>query len=475
MKNIKNILIITFIASFIIASCVQDSNFEVPKSLGLEENAKLTALLATATEAEMADVKAMYQTGDFIEAVETNIYVKGYVTSSDQFGNFFKEFYIQDRPSNPTMALKIILNQVDSYNQFNKGREVFINLKGLYIGEERVGNGVITIGGGIETNQFGTSVTQLGVNQIKANLLRSANTLDMTPLVFKLSQIANKHVGMLVKVENVEFANILAGKRYFDPIQDFDTQRTLQDCNGFSYSQFQLETSGFASFQNELLPTGNGNITAVVSKTFDGSHLVLALNTTADVSMTNTRCQLLNPNDFEVQFEETFESMAVNTTVSGNGWIAFAEIGTVNWRVVTTTDTGNPGSKIAQISVFGFGNQTNSAWLISPAINLDTQDLEFVNFQSSNAFPDGSELELFISTNWNGARANITTANWTPLLGTIVPDSTPFQDWIDSGLIDLSNYSGTSYIAFKYTGGVNSTNTIGGTYQIDNYKIFVKK
>ena len=87
-------LILVLVATFAITSCVQDDDYTVPSSLGLEENENLNALVNNATEVSIADVKAMYQEGDFIEAVETDIYVKGYVSSSDQTGNFFKEFYI---------------------------------------------------------------------------------------------------------------------------------------------------------------------------------------------------------------------------------------------------------------------------------------------------------------------------------------------------------------------------------------------
>lgn len=477
MKNINKILMlmVAVVASFTIASCVQDDDFVVPSSLGGEENERLKTLLKVGTEVTIAGVKAMYQEGDFIEPVDTDIYVKGYVSSSDQTGNFFKEFFIQDSPTNPTTALKVILNQVDTYNQFNLGREVYINLKGLFIGEERVGNGVTTIGGGTETDQFGTTVTSLTQNQIKLSVLRSENTMEITPLVVKFSQITNAYVGLLVSVENVEFVNDLAGKRYFDPVQDFDTRRDLQACGGFNYTQFKLETSAFASFQNELLPTGNGTITAVVSKTFDGSSLILALNSTEDVNLNNPRCELLDVNDFTVQFQENFESMTTNTTVNGNGWTAYAELGRFNWRVLTTNDNGNPGSKIAQMGAFNSGDTQNIAWLISPSIDLDAQDFEFVNFQSSNDFDDDSELELLISTNWDGVVANITSATWTSLPGTIVSDDVFYQDWVDSGLIDLSGYSGTAYIAFKYIGGDNAANTIDGNFQIDNYRVLVEK
>ncbi|WP_179348571.1 DUF5689 domain-containing protein [Winogradskyella pacifica] len=479
-KAIKSLkLILVLIASVAITSCVQDDDYTIPNSLGDEENKSLTSLLETGNELTFAEVKALYQGGEFIEAVDTNDYVKGYVSSSDQTGNFFKEFFIQDSPTNPTSGLKVILNQVDTYNQFNLGREVYISLQGLFIGEERVGNGVTTIGGGTETDQFGTTVSSLNEIQIRQKVLRSTVTEELTPLNLGLTAINGSHVGVLVKVENVEFADDEIGLNYFDPIEVFDTQRILQDCRGFTYPQFILETSSFSSFKNEPLPIGNGSVTAVVSKTFDGASLILALNSTDDVNMDSARCSLLDPADFSNLFSEDFEGMSTGATVSGNGWTAYAEEGTYNWRALTTTDSGNPGpgNKIASMGAYNSGVPVNIAWLISPSIDLDSQELTFINFQSSNNFDDDSELELLISTDWDGNLSTITNSTWTSLPGNIVSDDTFYQDWVDSGLINLSNYSGTAYVAFKYVGGDNSgnespnTGTIDGTFEIDNYRV----
>ena len=56
-------------------------------------------------------------------------------------------------------GIKISINQVDSYNQFNLGREVYIKLQGLFIGETNSGDGVIAIGGG--SNQFGDEISEI--------------------------------------------------------------------------------------------------------------------------------------------------------------------------------------------------------------------------------------------------------------------------------------------------------------------------
>jgi len=475
-NKILSFFAIVFIA-FAFTSCVQDDDFTVPNSLGAEENASLNTLLAqieagTTTLLSIQDVKGLYQ-NETPALIETSIAVKGYVSSSDQTGNFFKEIYLQDAPENPTSGIKIILNQVETYNQYNFGREVYIKLTGLYVGEERVGTGVITIGGATETDQYGTTVVRLTENQRTGSMFRSENTFEIVPKTLSFSGVNESHIGLFVKFEDVEFADNLNGLRYFDPIQDFDTQRTLQACGGFDYSNFILETSSFASFKDEFLPVGNGSIAGLITKDFTGSVLLIALNSTADVALNNSRCSLLNPADFSPIFEDTFESYANNAFVSG-GWTNFATAGTFRWKVKTTNDSGNAGSKVAWMGAYNSGVASNIAWLISPAINLDAQDFEFVNFISSNDFDDDSELELLISTNWDGNTANINAATWTTLPANIVSDSEFYQNWVDSGLISLSAYSGTAHIAFKYIGGDNAANTIDGNFEIDNFKVLVE-
>ena len=468
MKTIKFLkLIVVLMASVAITSCVQDDDYSVPVSLGLEENEKIEELLSSGSvPMTVAEVKALYtENGDFIEPETTNIYVKGYVSSSDRTGNFFKEFYIQDSPNNPTDGLKVILNQVDSYNKYNLGREVYINLNGLYIGEERVGNGVITIGGGTETDQYGTTVTSLNENQIKDKVLRSTVTEEMTPLVVTFSEITNAHVGLLVSVENVEFADNLAGKRYFDSNQVYDTQRTMQSCGGFDYTEFSLETSGFSSFKYEFLPTGNGTITAVVSKTFDGASLILALNSTDDVNMEGERCTLLDPSDFNTVFSEDFQSATNNTDLDFAGWTNFAEAGTYRWREKTFSGNG-----YTEFSTYNSGSPSNIAWLVTPGFDMDAQDNEFLNFKAAQHHLDSPEntLEVFVSTDYDGT--DVLGATWTPVAANLPSQANDWYAFVDSGLIDLSSYTGTLYVAFKVVGSGTDT-TLDGAYQIDDFSI----
>ena len=182
MENMKLITKIS-IASLIILfafSCVQDDDYAVPQSIGLEENQKLVELLAeiengSADLMTISEVKNLFVNGE-VNEIESNLVVRGFVSSSDFTGNFYKEFYMQDEIENPSAGIKVSINQVDSYNQFNVGREVYIKLQGLSIGETNSGDGVIAIGGG--GNAAGDEVSEISENRASDCILRSSNSFS---------------------------------------------------------------------------------------------------------------------------------------------------------------------------------------------------------------------------------------------------------------------------------------------------------
>lgn len=485
--NFKNYLL-ALLASVAIVSCVQDDDFSVPESLGTEENEALTDLLSGGVNlVSISELKAMYDSdpddnGEYDDAipfrVDSDIVVKGYVTSSDLTGNFYKEVYLQDSPENPTAAIKVILSQVDTYNRFNKGREVYIKLYptysdgatgGLYIGEERTGNEVITIGGGTETDQYGTTVTGLSQNQMNATLLRSEITEEIVPLNVQFSQISSDHIGMFVQIDNVEFEDNLDGLRYFDPSEDYDTQRTIQSCFGFSYSNMNIETSSFANFKNEMLPTGNGSIGGVVVKTYDGSSLVLALNTTDDVDFNGERCELLNRDDFSELIFEDFQTASNNTNLDLTGWSNFAEEGSRVWREKVYSGNG-----YAEFSTYNAPDDVNIAWLVSPGIDLDAQGVEILIFKMAQHHLSSVDntVEVLVSTDYDGS--DVLSATWSSVAATLPTQSNSWYDFIDSGLVDLSSYSGTLYVGFKVTGSGTDDN-LNGAYQLDDFTILAEQ
>ncbi len=460
MKTNKIItLVIAFITTINFTSCVEDGDFEIPNSLGAKESLALQSLLNNNSYSEISvtNLKGLFVNGQATE-ITSDIYVKGYVTSSDFSGNFYKEFFIQDEANNPTAAIKVVLELTDSYNKFNVGREVYINLKGLYIGEVRSGDGVVAIGGKMNSDD---EVENLSLNQVNDHILRSSKTEELMPLVVKFSEINDSHVGLYVKIENAQFPADLAGKTYVDANDRFDTQRLLESCEGFGYTNFILETSAFADFKFQTLPAGGGSIAAVVSKTFNGSDLVLALNKVSDVKMDGAKCDPLVS-----FFSEDFQSAVDNSDLDFSGWTNFAETGRELW-----TEQVFSGNGYTEFSAFRTGDAVNIGWLVSPSINMDAQENEVLNFKVAQHHLDNdvdNKLELFVSTDYDGT--NVLSATWQPLSFNVPKKDDRWYAFQDSGLIDLSSYTGTLFVAFKYTGSGTNTD-LDGAYMIDDFVV----
>ena len=471
-KKIVLRLILIFIISMSFITCVEDGDFTVPESLGIEENEIVKKILDSISEKSLElktikQVKELYIIGNEPLEIVSDIVVKGYVVSSDKSGNFYKELYMQDAPENPTAGMKIALNLSNSYNKYNVGREIYIRLKGLFIGETNSGNGIITIGGKIKATD-NTEIENVTTNQIPNHIYRTETTEEIVPKIIDFAGINESNIGTFITLENVFFESKLAGKSYVDPKEDFDTQRKIQTCLGLGYDELLVETSSFSKFSNESLPENAGTINAIISKDFGGNFIVLNLNDTSDVDMNEERCSPLLIEDFTtILLEENFDDQSGDIDVLN--WINYREEGTKSWRSYTDSYSQ---SKAARMGSSSSNDESTITWLITNSFNLDTTSQEFLSFETSNSFANGSKLEVLISTDFNGDKSNISSATWTVLPAKIVSDGENFKSWIHSTFIELSAYSGTAFIGFKYSG--NGNVNFNGTYELDTIIINAK-
>ena len=448
MENMKLITKIS-IASLLILfafSCVQDDDYAVPQSIGLEENQKLVELLAeiesgSADLMTISEVKNLFVNGE-VNEIESNLVVRGFVSSSDYTGNFYKEFYMQDEIENPSAGIKIYINQVDSYNQFNVGREVYIKLQGLSIGETNSGDGVIAIGGG--GNAAGDEVSEISENRASDCILRSSNSFSLVPLALNLSDINDSHIGLYVSGLSAQFSAGLDGLTYVDPDEDYDTQRDLESC--VDSGTLKLETSAFSNFNDSMLPTdGSGTISGIITRDYFGDNRVMMLNTKDDVNFDSSRCDPLFADDF--------------SSNNLNNWMVVNVNGEQEWEI---TPYGNPAPS-AKISGYSGGSNANEDWLITNVIDVSSLSTVTLNFQSVVRY-NGPSLEVYASSDYSGGDPTA-DGNWSELSVILDTDNSSWSSWTDSGNVDLSSYAGGNlYIAFKYV----STSSASATYEIDN-------
>ncbi|HSQ45940.1 MAG TPA: DUF5689 domain-containing protein [Lutibacter sp.] len=309
MKNNKKTLKIVqiLLLIFLFAGCVKDGDFETP-------NVDCTEPQLTATTT-IQQVKDMYKFGGG-SIIETDIVMEGYVVSSDKSGNIYKSISIQDKPENPTAAIKISINQTNIYTRYNVGRKIYVKLKGLAVGYSfgSVQIGVAT-GAGLEGI--------LG-SELDKYIVRSCEVAEIIPKKVAIADLNKDMLEMLIEIENVQFKSSEIGQAYGNADNTVTINRVLQSvdnsCNFLD--EVILRNSGFASFKNNMLPEGKGSVVAIFSNYYDDFQLYL--RDTDDVKLTETRCDATN------SFLQTISLAAVREMYQGS----MVEFGVSNNYVV---------------------------------------------------------------------------------------------------------------------------------------------
>ncbi len=275
LSILKKILVIT-LTILLTNSCVTQE-FEVPEITCTEPN-----LVVTNT---IAQVKEMYAYGN-AKLIEENVVIEGYVVSSDESGNMYKTISIQDKPENPTAAIKIAVDATNLYTKFNVGRKIFVNLKGLGIGYSF---GSLQIGK-ISQNEL----TRISSFEIDTYIKRSCEVAEIIPKKVQISDLNPSMLEMLIELENVQFKQNEIENTYGNPNNTATVSRTLEQFDNSCklIQEIKVRNSGFSSFKNEQLPTGKGSVVAIFSNYYDDYQLYL--RNTNDVTFTVNRCDYSN-------------------------------------------------------------------------------------------------------------------------------------------------------------------------------------
>ncbi len=164
-------------------------------------------------------------------------------------------------------------------------------------------------------------------------------------------------------------------------------------------------------------------------------------------------------------FFENFASVVDYDDIAIQGWNNVAETGTRKW-----IGKVNSGNHYAQFSAYNSAESNNVSWLVTPAIDLTGKTAPKLSFETTIGYDNGATLQVFISTDYTN---DVATATWTELSPTLAskPETGNYSDWVKSGDIDLSSYSGSIYVAFKYVGGDTGTSKTT-TWQVDNFNCF---
>ncbi|WP_426432072.1 DUF5689 domain-containing protein [Winogradskyella sp. HB-48] len=466
MKTLKiNKLILLLIGLVVFNSCVEDDDFDTPNTSIVEPNIPETSkvqisALAGELSQEQGNTSLDYNDEDTTYSYtfnENDLFMEGYVVSSDEGGNFFEEIIIQDNFENPTIGIKLLIDVNPLFVRYEPGRKVYVKLNGLSVG---ITNGVLTLG-----TLNGNEVDKIPSASESDIILRSSTIETLVPMPMDFSQFTNDKTNLYVQLQDVQFNRNIVGdnaQTYASEQSDeFDGERLLESCSAGTSVIFS--TSTFADFKGLTLPAGRGSMNAILTKNFFGDAFNIVVNSPEDVSLDSAeRC---DPDFLECTgpsgggsaiFSENFE-----------GFAGYAAEGWTNVNVSggsTTWITGSfSGSTYAQISGFNSGADEIDVWLVTPGINMDNTDGEEISFDIQTNFDNGEILSVLVSTDFTG---DPLTATWE-ILDANIPSgpASGFGTFTGVGPINVSCVDGTAYFAFLYEGSDPSATT---RYHVDN-------
>ncbi|MDQ1159755.1 hypothetical protein QE422_000123 [Chryseobacterium sp. SORGH_AS 447] len=449
------------VAAISITSCVQKDEWETPPIKCENKFAAPTMTLAA--------FKAQAPSTGYVLISNDQIF-DGYVVSSDENGNFYKTISFQDKPENPTAGLQIEVDRSSNYADFPVGAHIRINAKGLRLGLDR---GTVKIGSVDPTYSIGRIPASLLSRYVSG--VCNGNGLEVATLKpLELPNLAaaknDQYINTLVKVSNAQFAigDIYPNpKTFIDYVAGagVDTDRTLEDASGNTVT---LRNSGFFAEGSSLLPTGNGDITFVVSRY--NSNWQMLIRNTKDINFKGARVDATPPKGgtaitYSGSFLENFESYP--TTPSNlevfPKYVNDALLGNRYWQLKTFNS-----NKYIQLGA----NSGTGPYVTYFAVPVDFTAANTLKFDVNVGFWNGNALKVYYTTNYtplgditqatkNDITSAFTNIPQTPVsgYGTLTP----------AGMYSFpTSLTGNGFILFEYTGNGSGVTT---TVQLDNIQV----
>ncbi len=360
------------------------------------------------------------------------------VTADEQNGNLYRNIYVQDH----TGAIQLRLQNPGGLYQ---GDSIRIYLPGTVL------------------SSF-SGMLQLDSVDVDNNVVKQATQVYKAPTLVTIPEITPDMQGMLIRLEDVEFAENQLGMTYANAVTQQTQNRDLTDCDGNS---ILVRTSGFANFAANTLPTGRGSFVAVVGQF--NTDMQLFIRDISEVQLNGPRCDGGGPEpcDYDVQpvnnLTQNFADVATdNADYANPDWVNLPTAGTRVWRGrIFQSD------KYVRATSFG-SNQTNEMWLITPPVTLSGGQVG-LSFRSATAFWNEASwpnpLTVKVSNDFDGC--DIAAATWYTVTGYAAPtQGTANYTFVNSGLVDLTSFlpqgaTGNLHVGFIYNGqhpgGVTTT------------------
>ena len=208
------------------------------------------------TTMDIATLRAFYQDDPVCVVGQRSVVVSGYVTTSDQSGNFYRSFFIEDE----TGAVEIRAGLYDLYATYRLGQQVTVVVDSLTLG---MTNGVLQLGlasAAYETDYMNHRVV------VDKHLFRNERFEEVIPRPVKAGELKEEWLGTLVRFEGVHLDGAV------DTTWALPASLTSSGVPQSAYLKFRDEksdsiyvvTSGYASFAGETVPTGTVSLMGIL-------------------------------------------------------------------------------------------------------------------------------------------------------------------------------------------------------------------
>ena len=326
----------------------------------------------------IAELLAMHEIGseDSFDSIPmgSNIIICGYVTTSDEWGNNYKYLNIEDS----TGGIQIKIDNKALYHKYSVGQKLYVKCDGLVLGDYRKlpqlgfwANGSMQAIPSFKTYLylFPDGAPMGGFNPIEMTTIPNANDIPATNY--------NRRVRLIG-------ATFVEGglATFSDP-----GAATSHDIKMADGTTITMRTSNYATFANETLPLGTGDITGILTRY--NNYVQIVINSPAD--LVGFTAPVERQTVFSVNYANAFNE----------GWFQ--------------TGTGNPWQTMVNSSFSGFfvnPSADEDYYLISPAIYLDNTtepELSFTH-RAPQGF-DPNTMMCFYTPNYTG---DVNTTLWIP-------------------------------------------------------------
>ena len=261
MKHIHYYIIIAFV-SVIFTGCM-DNRWEIPGTDGSEFGNEAVTETNLVSIAQLKQKYATVIYNGSYEQFNEHTQIKGVVTGNDVQGNLYSQVAIEDG----TGSMIICIAQGGLYGQMQVGREILIELKGLYIGgygqQPEIGTPYTNANGRTYVSRMSRAIWQ---QHYKLLGMKSVSPADFDKTKLSDANYMKENCGRLMTIRGVKFQGA-NGKKVYAADKDKDAANSVnRSLQGISSNQLVVRTSTYADFAKTPLPQGEVDITGIFTR-----------------------------------------------------------------------------------------------------------------------------------------------------------------------------------------------------------------